>query len=247
MKALSAEELFYLWDECSNMPVLAKTLLLLQQACNISDNSVITSMSIGERNARLLQLQEWIFGNKMFHITYCQNCNEKLEWETDTTSMFLQNINNNFIAENYTLQFKGYEISYRLINNLDILNIQKNNISHTEAKASLLQSCLLEAKKSNKIIAIEKLPNTVFDAIEKQMAVNDPQANMQFNLHCPACKHSWQAAFDIMNFFWEEVNIWAERMMQEIYILSHYLHWTEKDILRMPAQRRQKYLQMIYA
>ena len=43
------------------------------------------------------------------------------------------------------------------------------------------------------------------------MAEADPQADVQLELNCHACAHTWASPFDIVSFFWREIDAWAQR------------------------------------
>jgi hypothetical protein len=77
------------------------------------------------------------------------------------------------------------------------------------------------------------------------MAEADPQADVQLALSCPDCGHSWLAAFDIVSYFWSEVNSWAQRLLGEVHTLASFYGWSERDILAMSPVRRHIYLDMI--
>ena len=79
------------------------------------------------------------------------------------------------------------------------------------------------------------------------MAETDPQADVQLALACPACGHTWQATFDIVSFFWSEINAWAYHTLREVHGLALAYGWTETDILALSPQRRQLYLEMATA
>ena len=77
------------------------------------------------------------------------------------------------------------------------------------------------------------------------MAEADPQADIQLALSCPACGHQWLSTFDIVSFFWSEINAWAYRILREVHILASAYGWREADILAMSPYRRQLYLEMV--
>jgi hypothetical protein len=77
------------------------------------------------------------------------------------------------------------------------------------------------------------------------MAEADPQANVQLAITCPVCSKHWQAGFDIVSFFWNEIDAWAHRLLQEVHTLASAYGWREADILAMSPWRRQCYLAMI--
>jgi hypothetical protein len=73
----------------------------------------------------------------------------------------------------------------------------------------------------------------------------DPQANLLILLDCTGCNHNWSVYFDIISYFWHEIDNWARSTLHEIFLLAQGLSWTEKDILSLSPQRRRIYLEML--
>jgi hypothetical protein len=53
--------------------------------------------------------------------------------------------------------------------------------------------------------------------------------------------------FDIGEFFWTEIAVQAQRLLREIDALARAYGWTEREILSLPGQRRQAYLELVAA
>ena len=83
------------------------------------------------------------------------------------------------------------------------------------------------------------------DRVAEAMAQVDSQADVQLDLVCPSCGHQWQATFDIVSFFWSEINAWAYRVLHEVHTLASAYGWREADILALDPGRRQFYLQLV--
>jgi len=92
-----------------------------------------------------------------------------------------------------------------------------------------------------------ELPNEVIEAISRAMLEADPAAEITLRLTCPACGHQWDLLFDIAEFFWTEISAQAQRLLREIDALARAYGWTEREILSLPAQRRQTYLELVAA
>jgi hypothetical protein len=77
------------------------------------------------------------------------------------------------------------------------------------------------------------------------MGQADPLADLTLLATCPACGHNWRILFDIVSYFWDEIQAWGGRLMREVHTLASAYGWRETDILAMSAWRRQRYLEMI--
>jgi hypothetical protein len=221
------------WETGLQQSLLERSLGLLATAC-AADPDQIAALSIGERDARLLQLREWLFGPRLMNMAYCPHCAEQVEWESSVQQLRLQPCMQSDTAVSRSLETSGYIIQYRLPNTGDIC------AAYTNA-AALLQRCILEVQPAN----TAALPDEVTAALMQRMSEEDPQADIRMLLTCPACAHQWEALFDIASYLWAEVHQWALRLLQEVGLLARAFGWSERDILNMSAQRRQLYLEMI--
>ena len=90
-----------------------------------------------------------------------------------------------------------------------------------------------------------ELPAETVEALSRAMIEAEPEAEIILRLTCPACGHEWDLLFDIAEFFWREISAQAQRLLREIDTLARAYGWTEAEILNLPAQRRQTYLEML--
>jgi endogenous inhibitor of DNA gyrase (YacG/DUF329 family) len=233
MRCLTTAELLTHWETGLQQSLLERSLGLLATAC-AADPAEIAALSIGERDARLLQLREWLFGPRLLNMAYCPHCAEQVEWESAVQQLRLQAHTEAAHPDPRFLEMSGYTIRYRLPDTLDIC------AAHTNA-AALLQRCILEVQPAT----AASLPDEVTAALMQRMSEEDPQADVRMLLSCPACQHQWEAWFDIASYLWAEVHQWALRLLHEVSLLARAFGWSERDILNMSAQRRQRYLEMI--
>lgn len=244
MKPLSAFELLKTWEEGIDQPLHEKTLRLLAKACSVGDYKDMGLLSIGERDARLLQLREWLFGSRLMNMTNCPKCREAVEWETNTEDLHLQLLPPELSVKSFKLDKDDFLIHFRLPNTHDITNAIADASNEFDQK-KILAGCIIEMSKKGKKFKEDNLPDEVLDALSRRMEEEDPQADISMKIDCPACKHVWEARFDIVSFLWAEIHNWAQRIIQEVALLARSFGWAEKDILNMSARRRQLYLQMI--
>ena len=244
MRPLSAAELLSVWERSMDLSLLRKTLLLLDLACPEMDESEITLFSIGERDARLFKIREWMFGSRFRNTIDCPQCGRAMEWEMNTEDFNLAVIPDKWAPEEYELNVNDFSIRFRLPNSQDISEILLPGTSNQESD-HLLQNCILEIKQKNRKYSQKTLPEKVSKALASKIEELDPAADIRIGISCPDCSHKWEAPFDIMSYLWSEINNWAQRMLQDIYLLAKTFGWAERDILNMDATRRQLYVEMI--
>ncbi len=81
----------------------------------------------------------------------------------------------------------------------------------------------------------------------ERMASADPMAETRLTLRCPECGEEWEETFDIVSFFWAEIEAQAKRLLFEIHTLALAYGWTESEILSLSEPRRALYLEMVRA
>ncbi len=241
MRALTAAELLAVWERGLHQSPLQRALLLLTCACPEASLEKLATLSIGRRDAQLLWLREQTFGPQLMSVLKCMKCGQRLELSFNVAELRAASAAE--AAELLSLQIDGYALSFRLPDSLDLAAIAKMEM--TAGRRVLLQRCLLASSHIDKELSADELPEPIVQAIVERMAEADPQADMQLAIACPVCDSQWQAGFDIVSFFWSEIDAWAHRLLREIHTLASAYGWREADILAMNPWRRQCYLAMI--
>ncbi len=242
MRLLSASELLRVWDEGRVLPPTERALLLLAAACPEEDPGSLAALPVGRRDERLLMLREWTFGSSFSGLARCPSCGERVE-----ASFTAGEVRARAPAEEdheSVVTVDGYRVTFRLPDSADLTTLYGFDDA-AAAKRHLLGRCLLEARRSGKRLPVGRLPAKVIAAVDRRMAELDPQADTQAAVHCPACAHAWHAAFDIVAFFWAEIEGWAWRTLRDVHVLASAYSWTEAEILALSPARRGLYLQMI--
>lgn len=216
--------------------------MLLTAACPDETMEMLANLSIGMRDSRLLTLREWSFGSQLICIAACPECCERLELSFDAAD--IRAAPESEPPEELAVSASGYDVCFRQPCTLDVAAIAKYEDIGI-AREELLKSCLISIYHNSKEVSPDKLPENLIEAIAKKMAESDPQSDIELALSCPTCGHHWQATFDIVSFFWSEINAWSYRILHEVHTLARAYGWREADILAMSPLRRQFYLDMV--
>ena len=244
MKLLGAEELLDAWEAGLNQPPLQRALILLTAALPGTSAEMVEAMTLGERDRRLLQLREDLFGQRLDNMAECPDCGERVEWENRTRDFLTAAEPPAPVTESFELQAGECTLRFRLPTSLDIMAV----IDHRGGEAAerlLLSRCVLEARQAEGPCEFDDLPPEALVALGSRLESLDPLADLRMELRCPACDHEWVVAFDIAGFLCEEVDHWAGRMLRTVSELAAAFGWSEREILRISPLRRQLYLGMI--
>src|SRR5262245_46669045 len=79
MRALTAAEMFAVWDLGQPLDAPSRALALLAAACPEASPGALEALSVGERDRRLLTLREWFFGPRLVSLAECPACGERVE------------------------------------------------------------------------------------------------------------------------------------------------------------------------
>lgn len=242
MRPLSASKLLSVWERASRQPPVERALLLLGAACPEQTAEELARLPIGHRDSLLIALREWTFGSQFVGRLSCQKCGERLELAVKVSDIRVAQETEN--VETLSVNADGYEVLFRLPNSEDIRAVTVAVDADSEPEQLLLGRCLLRVTKNGAEQSPAELPPAVVEMVVDGMAEADPQS-VPLSLACAACSHKWSVGFDIVSYFWSEVNAWAGRMLREVHLLASTYGWREADILAMSPWRRQSYLEII--
>ncbi len=141
----------------------------------------------------------------------------------------------------HRLSVGGYEVAFRLPSSADLAGLGDEG----DARLGLLRRCVREVRRKGRRRAVNQLPAAVLDAVAERMSEADPRADVRTALTCPDCGHGWQVVFDIVTWFWAELEDWAYRTLRDVHALASAYGWREADVLALSPWRRQCYLRMV--
>lgn len=248
MRPLSAQELLRAWELGLSQGPVERALTLLAAACPETSRDALEMLTIGRRDSNLLTLREWTFGPQVASVVVCPGCGQKPELNFNVSDLRVDSAPDAMATPitEFAMTVSEYELLFRQLNSLDLEAVSgaPGVVSQREL---LFGRCLIAARRNGEQTAANDLPIEVIDAVSDRLAQMDPQADVQLEISCPFCGKRWQAAFDIVTFFWKEIEGWAYRILREVDTLASVYGWSEQDILALSPNRRQLYLEMARA
>jgi hypothetical protein len=255
MRPLSVTELLTIWERGLAAFPFERALAILSVACPETSPAALARLSIGRRDAHLLQLREWAFGSELAIMASCPSCCQTLEVTMPVAALRVSadsagdavgneavNTSEDFVG---SLMLQDYQVHYRSPNTEDVAACA--GLEPAASRRQLLAHCVTDARREGISVSAEDLPEDVVQKVEEHIAAIDPQADMSLDLVCPECCRRWTEGFDIVSFFWTEIDAWARRILRDVNILARAYGWRESDILALSPVRRQIYLAMAQA
>ncbi len=224
--AISTAMLLDIWEAGAAQPPLVRALALLAP---LFPETAVAELPVGARDALLLLVREWLFGVQMECVAMCPACTTRLEFTLATTAL-------RALAPTTAVQsldVGGQQLAVRLPASADLLALPPG----PAATRRLIERCLIDAPA---VLSDEALA-----AAATAMAAADPLLDLQIELACSDCGHTWAAPFDIAGFVWQELDRWARRLLRDVHTLARAYGWHEREILALSPQRRAFYLQLV--
>jgi hypothetical protein len=242
LAALSGRDLLALWEAGQGLSSVEQALVMAAAASPQRSWEELSALSVGRRDGLLLELRHALFGPSMPVYQECPLCRQQLEFVLDVRQ-FLSVAPAPEGEEERTLEAQGFRLRFRLPNSGDMAAAGACPDA-SSARAELLGRCVLQAQDARGTVDPADLPASVVAALEDRMEVDDPLAELRFDLACPQCGHAWWTVLDVGAYLWTEVTAQAQRLMQQVHLLARRYGWREADILSMSGRRRQTYLEM---
>jgi hypothetical protein len=243
MRNLTEQDLIRLWESGLDLHPIDRALTMLAAAHPALSWDDLQTLSIGQRDGRLLEVWEHTFGPTLEGYAECPQCGERLEFQIEAAQVHAVG-SRGIAASTYDWVNDQFAIEFRLPNSRDLAVAATAGQLET-AYWLLVNRCIIGAFQSGEQIMPSDLPVEIVQQIAEGMTRHDPLAEVLLNLTCPACQKQWQAHFDITTFLWSELAVTAKRLLREVHTLARAYGWREADILALSAVRRQYYLEMV--
>jgi hypothetical protein len=242
MHGLSAAELLAVWEQGRTAAPVERALRLLAAAEPEASAEALAALSIGRRNERLLRLRERTFGGSLEAVTACPACGERLELAFTVADLVREAEETSDAVGPLWLEAQGWRVRFRLPSSADLAAVAGTGAA---ASTALLERCIEELEEAAEAGAGASLPPAIAAAVAERMAAVDPVADPELALSCPACDERWSSPFDVLAYFWAEIDAWARRTLREVHLLASAYGWTEAAILALSPQRRQAYIELV--
>lgn len=242
----TGDELFVAETGAALLPVTCITLLLQRCVVGLDTGDSITqadlrSLTIGDREAILLHLRRASFGNQLECLFACGACGETIEIELSIEDL---------LVERYAASQPEYERRFELGDTSCTVVFRSPSIDDIDAVAplarrgvdaavdQLLVRCIRRVDVDGEPIGMDGLPHTVKDQLDAFLQDVDPQAEMLLGGDCPVCGHPYSVLLDVGSVLIQELAEQADEFYRDVQTLAREFHWSERDILRLPARRR---------
>jgi hypothetical protein len=242
MTPLSAMNLLSLWEGGAGLDATGRALAVLS-AYFREPSGQLAILGIGERDARLIDVYEHLFGPKLPAYAECPGCGERLEYEFCALDFKEPQQIADLDRGSLEFMFRDVALQLRNLNSLD-LGAASRCSTLPEARRLLAERSVLYASRDGNAVDPADLPDDAVAEISSRLARGNPPAEILIDLQCPACGKATQQMLAIDEFLWSKLVALCKRLLLDVDTLARAYGWSEYEILSMSAVRRAKYLEL---
>jgi hypothetical protein len=238
MNVLRAQDIVDLFGTGEPFRPASTALALLARLERDASPAGLRRLSVGERDRRLLALRAAAFGPRVEVVSSCPVCALAVEFAFTADEVGLA-ADAPTPASEAEWPIGGRRLRLRAVTAGDLADLESCG-EPAEIRRRLIEACVLA------VDGIEGAapPAEWSDAVEAGLQAIDPAANVELALDCPDCGHRWIEVVDPPSLLWDAIMVAAPRILADVAELARVYHWSERDILAMPARRRRFYLEV---
>lgn len=191
----------------------------------------VAGLCVADRQFLMRELERHLGSEGGWLQADCRNCGERFDFQIRYADLPVQAAGPGY--PQVQIDVDGRQLGFRLPTGAD----QEELLSDRE---SMTQTWLLK-----RLVVDGELPEPpgqdVAAAAEAALEAISPGIVLTVQVACPACETGNEVELDP----YQAIHRQSDALLQEVHELAMHYHWREADILDLPRERRQRYLQLI--
>lgn len=234
--ALSESAILSAWEQGASAAPFERPLVLLHHASRAMP-PVVDGWTVGQRDARLIDLCVLTFGPIVTGTAPCMSCGVPVEISFNLASI---RSDHGDAGSRWELVLDGgRRLVFRLPTAADLRDASRSRSAEDGARM-LAAGCLVEGWSAGD----PPVSDSLIEALGSAMAEHDPQSDVTLESRCPGCGAELTTAFDVAEYLWRRVAIAGRELIADVHQLASAYGWSEAEILAIPPGRRQRYLEL---
>jgi hypothetical protein len=198
-------------------------------------------LSEGDRQYLLLRLAAELSGRQRWLSATCRSCGVPLDLDLDLAEVPVSEAGVDY--PRCRVDVGSHTLELRAPVSSDVAGLRDTD--EVAAARALLLHCVLEIDGHPPTAAeLDGLPIEVVERIDAALDELCPAVATRLTTCCPGCDAALELEFDPVEMLTEPGDALA-LLFEEVHVLASRYHWSEKQILALPRERRRLYLRFI--
>ena len=215
-------------------------------------------MLVADRHYLLLKLRQITFGDVVRADLFCPwaECGRRISLEFNVDDVPVEEPAERAPYYTVTLSRQAMdeedealrEVGFRLPNGADQEAVTPMLASNeAEALTALLGRAIQRIgpcapPSIETVAALSPMARAEIEAAMQRVA---PKVELNIETGCSECGRSFLVPFDVQRFFFGELRTDSELLYRQVHYLAYHYHWGEGEIMAMPRNRRQSYVELL--
>lgn len=227
---LNAETLIDLAERATQLSAAQWSLALLQAAFPHAARDDLLGLPVGSRDRLVIAARALSVAAPLRSEPLCAECGARFELTVRPEELGLGPAAEPLDPGVQSVRVRGQELMLRPVCLEDLLAIE--TLSDLSQAARVLAERVCDGDVSG-------LSTKTLESLLEEI---DPAADIWLNTQCPDCKAEQALAFDPVHYTARELSQCAQRILCDVVDIARVFHWSERDILALPDNRRAYYV-----
>lgn len=215
---------------------------------------VARRLLVGDRLFLLLRLREASFGSRVEGRLGCPWCGKRVDLDFSTADVPVKACPAISLVHRLELSAEDVEdgapgaLEFRLPNGGDQEALAPLVARDADgALTALLERCVAGAgvPAGDAARAVARLTAQGRRAVERAMDDRAPAVELEMELRCPECGRDFTSPFDLQGLVFGELRASRDLLYRQVHYLAFHYHWSEREILEMPREKRLAYIEVL--
>lgn len=222
---------------------------------------VARELLVADRQFLLLKLREISIGSQIDGTVPCPwpDCGAKVDVDFSTTDVPVSAAEDRMPTHTIELPedawvddgapAPSHSVTFRLPNGADQEALE-GIVAHNpaEALAALFDRCVVVVPApdgASQRFEADRLSSRGRLVLERAMEERAPSVSLEMSMTCPGCGRGFAVPFNLQDFFFGELRTSRDLLRRQVHYLAFHYHWSEREILDLPREKRLSYISVL--
>lgn len=240
---LTAAQLFTVVDAGMHANAAERGRIMLAASLPQLDDERLDELSLGQRDAHVLELRCGTFGETLSARVSCPSCSVRLSVRIPREHVALQPPSTD-AAPVVHVEHGPVVVEACAPDGAALLAAAACH-DVAAARASLIAGCIVSARIDGESVDPLRLDDATLDFVGQAIVAAEPQVDVRVGMSCASCGHELTPVLDIVQFLWRELSAASVHLLDEVHQLAMGYGWSEEQVLQLPAARRRQYVERL--